>query len=443
MRYRAIEGVLRYIRKIAPAPEEAALGDGALLERFVARRDEAAFETLLQRHGPMVLGVCRRMLDDPHAVDDAFQVTFLVFLQKAHSLRRQNLLGNWLYGVAYRTSLKARSLAARRRPREQPLQDASAPEAGDDLAWRDLRTVLDEEINRLPLRYRQPILLCYLEGKTVTEAARQLGWPAGSVAGRLARAKERLRQRFIKRGITLGAGLLGHALPDKLSAGASADLMARTVQQATLFLEASAVNSGTLSPSALALMEGVTQAMFMHKVKITVVCLAAGAILSGGALSFAQRAGKEAQVKQVKQAEAARPDEQPPEEYKLVVLGREKAIALLQTSGLSDRMKALLTEKYEAAEIETTERWKRLIGGHETLDIMLSAAHRLLEAERELSGKKADQLVSLENHLRRMQVLEKIFRLRFDGGSAALQDLSQARFCRVQAEILLERAKGP
>ncbi|HEV3118254.1 MAG TPA: sigma-70 family RNA polymerase sigma factor, partial [Gemmataceae bacterium] len=335
MRYRAIEGVLRYIRKIAPAPAEAALGDGALLERFVARRDEAAFETLLQRHGPMVLGVCRRMLDDPHAVDDAFQVTFLVFLQKAHSLRRQNLLGNWLYGVAYRTSLKARSLAARRRPREQPLQDASAPETGDEVAWRDLRPVLDEEINRLPLRYRQPILLCYLEGKTVTEAARQLGWPAGSVAGRLARAKERLRERFIKRGITLGAGVLGNALPDKLPACTSADLMARTAQQAMLFLEVSAVNSGTLSPSALALMEGVTQAMFMHKVKITVVCLAAGAILSGGALSFAQRGGKEAPVKQ---AEAARPVEPPPEEDrdKPVVLGRDKAIALLQTSGLSD-----------------------------------------------------------------------------------------------------------
>jgi len=442
MRYRAIEGVLRYIRKIAPAPEEAALGDGALLERFVARRDEAAFEALLQRHGPMVLGVCRRMLDDPYAVDDAFQVTFLVFLQKAHSLRRQNLLGNWLYGVAYRTSLKARSLAARRRLREQPLPDASAPETGDEVAWRDLRPVLDEEISRLPLRYRQPILLCYLEGKTVTEAARQLGWPAGSVAGRLARAKERLRERFIKRGITLGAGLLGDALPDKLSACTSADLMARTAQQAMLFLEASAVNSGTLSPSALALMEGVTQAMFMHKVKIAVVCLVAGVILSGGALSFAQRAGKEAPVKQ---GEAARPAEPPPDDDrdKLVILGRDKAIALLQTSGLSDRMKALLTERFEAAETETILRWQRFIRGNETLDSLLGASLRLLEAERELSARKTDQLVSLNNHLRLVQNVERITQLKFDAGAAAPQDLNQARFYRVQAEILLERAKGP
>jgi hypothetical protein len=219
--------------------------------------------------------------------------------------------------------------------------------------------------------------------------------------------------------------------------------MARTAQQAMLFLEASAVNSGTLSPSALALMEGVTQAMFMHKVKITVVCLAAGAILSGGALSFAQRAGKEAQVKQVKQAEAALPAEPPPEEYKLVVLGRDKAIALLQTSGLSDRMKALLTERYEAAETEITERWKRYISGKESLDILLGASLRLLEAERELSAKTTDQLVSLNNHLRLVQDVEKITRLKVDNGVATLQELNQSKFYRAQAEILLERAKSP
>jgi len=187
-------------------------------------------------------------------------------------------------------------------------------------------------------------------------------------------------------------------------------------------------------------MEGVTQAMFMHKVKITVVCLAAGAILSGGALSFAQRAGKEAQVKQ---AEAALPAEPPPEENKLVVLGRDKAIALLRTSGLSDRMKALLTERYEAAEIEATERWNRYVAGKETLDILFGASLRLLEAERELSARKADQLVSLNNHLRMVQNVEKLTRLKFDADTAALQDLNQAKFYRVQAEILLERAKGP
>src|ERR1700687_4379193 len=129
MSRRALDSVLQLLRDLVPSREGALLGDAALLESYVNKRDEAAFETLLQRHGPMVLGVCKRMLGDAHAVEDAFQVTFLVLLQKARSLRRQDLLGNWLYGVAYRTSLKARGMAARRRPREQSLDTAPEPAA--------------------------------------------------------------------------------------------------------------------------------------------------------------------------------------------------------------------------------------------------------------------------------------------------------------------------
>src|SRR5207253_2496128 len=162
-----LDSVLRLLRSIVPARDQAALGDAALVARFVGDRDESAFETLLRRHGPMVLSVCRRMLRDEHAVEDAFQVTFLVLLQKAGSLRRGDLLGNWLYGVAHRTALKARSAAARRSVRERCLDDALEPTATVDGIPPDVRPVIDDEIRRLPPLYREPVVLCYLEGKTI------------------------------------------------------------------------------------------------------------------------------------------------------------------------------------------------------------------------------------------------------------------------------------
>src|SRR5262249_31616689 len=146
-----------------------------------------------------------------HDAEDAFQATFLILVRKAGSLGRPELLGNWLYGVAYRTAARARAEATRRRFREVPLIDRDLPakESTPDGVWRDLRPVLDEEINRLPDKYRAPFVLCYLEGKTNEEAARQLGCPLGTVLSRLARARERLRLRLTSRGLTLSVGLLG------------------------------------------------------------------------------------------------------------------------------------------------------------------------------------------------------------------------------------------
>src|SRR5262249_17501866 len=148
--------------------------------------DEAAFTALVNRHGPMVLGVCRRVLRPAHDADDAFQATLLVLLRKARPLRRPELLGNWLYGVAHRTALKARTLAAKRRARERPVVDHLAGAPSPTAAWGDVRPVLDEEVSRLPAKYRAPVVLCYLEGKTNEEAARLLGCPTGTVFSRLA-----------------------------------------------------------------------------------------------------------------------------------------------------------------------------------------------------------------------------------------------------------------
>src|SRR5262249_48128930 len=155
---------------------------------------------LVRRHGPLVLGVCRRVLRDRHAAEDAFQATFLILLRRARSLDRRGSVASWLYTVAYHVALRARADAARRPPPARPVPQP--PEAG----WADLQPVLDEELGRLPDSYRAVVVLCYLEGKTNVEAARLLGWPVGTVKGRLARARDLLRARLTRRGITLSAG---------------------------------------------------------------------------------------------------------------------------------------------------------------------------------------------------------------------------------------------
>ncbi len=208
----------RHLGRIFGGGSAVGLTDGELLERFAHRRDEsaaAAFEIILARHGAMVLAVCRQVLGDEHAAEDAFQATFLVLVRRAGTLRVRapGSIGPWLHGVAYRIAIKARQGAARGRARERR---AARPEVGEISAaieQAELQALLHEEIDRLPAKYRAPIVLCYFEGRTHDEAAAALRWPVGTVRGRLARARERLRARLIRRGVTpggwAGASLLG------------------------------------------------------------------------------------------------------------------------------------------------------------------------------------------------------------------------------------------
>jgi RNA polymerase sigma factor (sigma-70 family) len=182
------------------------LSDAQLLDRFLAAEtaSEAAFEVLLGRHGPMVLGVCRRILGDDHAADDAFQATFLVLMRRAEVIRRRESLGPWLHGVARRMALRAKADGRLRREREAraAIDPATAVARSYDL---ELDRILHAEIDHLPEKYRAPIVLCYLQGRTIAEAASQLGWPDGTVAGRLARARARLRDRLASRDLVAPA----------------------------------------------------------------------------------------------------------------------------------------------------------------------------------------------------------------------------------------------
>src|SRR5262249_11352360 len=212
MATRQMSEVIRHLRSAVLLRDGAGLTDGQLLEGFLSHRDEAALAALVLRPAPMVWGVCRRVLRNEADAEDAFQATFLFLVRKAASIASRELLSNWLYGVAYRTALKARATAARRGARERQVPEMPEPEVAPRGLPHDLQSLLDQELSRLPDKYRVAIVLCDLEGKTRPEAARELGCPEGTVAGRLARARGMLAKRLARHGTVLSGGSLAAAL---------------------------------------------------------------------------------------------------------------------------------------------------------------------------------------------------------------------------------------
>ena len=208
--------VFQHLRGLLGAPGGTGVTDSELLERFASHRDEAAFKELLRRHGAMVLSVCRSLLRHTQDAEDAFQATFLVLVRRAGSLKNSACLGNWLYGVARRTAWSARRSSARRQARERRLAMMPTNESGEAATTPELQAVLCEEVERLPDKYRAPLVLCYFHGKTNEEAARRLGCPKGTVLSRLARARDKLRRRLVKRGVTLSAAGLTIVLTNQV-----------------------------------------------------------------------------------------------------------------------------------------------------------------------------------------------------------------------------------
>jgi RNA polymerase sigma factor (sigma-70 family) len=280
-----LQTVLRHIRQLANRPGGGTT-DADLLERFVAGHDEAAFELLMWRHGPMVLGVCRRVLRHEQDAEDAFQATFLMLVRKAATVSKRQSLGSWLYKVAFRVALAAKDRSG------LPLLNGHAdhvpaPDAASDLVWRDFRPVLDEEIDRLPEKYRAPFVLCYLEGKTNEEAAQQLGCPRGTVQSRLARARERIRSRLTRRGIALSTGLLTVALSEKAAPATVSLALVHATIKAAAPVAAGTLTSVAASAEVAALVQGVSRAMFWTKVKMTIVLVAMLGLAGSGAVLLA------------------------------------------------------------------------------------------------------------------------------------------------------------
>jgi RNA polymerase sigma factor (sigma-70 family) len=268
--------IVGQLRQSVLQHHHADLTDGQLLERFLHRSDEAAFATLVRRHGPMVLGVCKRLLRSVHDAEDAFQATFLVLFRKADSLLSRTTVGNWLYGVAYHTALKARVAIRKRQDKESQAFTRFAPSEESC----PVMAMVDRVLHHLPDKYREPLVLCALEGKSRKEAAQQLGIPEGTLSSRLAAARRILAKRLAAQGVTLSSGTLVAFLCDRaVLAQVSNPLLVSTLNAVTSVAAGKAA-TGAMSAQAVAWTQGVLHAMLMKKLKISTVTLLVAALLA-------------------------------------------------------------------------------------------------------------------------------------------------------------------
>jgi RNA polymerase sigma factor (sigma-70 family) len=277
--------LLRYIRLISLPKESGEAADATLLERFISARDERAFAALVERHAALVLQVCQRILGNVPDAEDAFQAVFLVLARKAATVRPREALPAWLHGVARRLALKTRCARVRSFREATPLSEAPIDPHADpltDLSARELLGIIDAEIERLPRGQRLPVILCCLEGRSLEEAARELGWTRGSVKGRLERARSRLHARLLRRGLTLSAALATIELSrNSATSAARSDLIITALRGALAVGEAAGTPSG-----AAALAAQMLRSMSLNRLKIRLAALLAIGLLTGGAVWY-------------------------------------------------------------------------------------------------------------------------------------------------------------
>jgi RNA polymerase sigma factor (sigma-70 family) len=441
-----LRSVVRHLRRLAGAGEDPPSSDAELVSRYAGRRDEAAFAEIVQRHGPLVWALCRSGLPAADA-DDAFQATFLVLARRTSRIRKPGSLACWLSGVARRVVRHAKARSARRRAAELPA-DVPAAESPDDLERQEWRAVLAEELDRLPEKYRLPLILCYYQGLTNEEAAVRLGWRHGTVCGRLSRAREMLRTRLTRRGVALTAGALATGV-----GAPPAELLAAT-------LRTGAAAGAGLKPSVTQLVEGVMYGLWLSKVKVWAGGALTVAVLGGGTAGWAlvpavaqsDNPANDA-VKIVENPApvrgGGRAQGPPPADLGRIRAPREVDDAVRAGQALSrptagdDRYRALLKERHQAAMLEVEARLILFQAGSAggTIDVFLSAVDRARESERVLSDQPADQVRAHERALTLTRFIENGNQSRFNAGQIAIQDLSQSRYARIDAEIKWMDAK--
>ena len=280
--------VMQQLRRVMLLRDGAGLTDGQLLTDYLSRRDEAAFTALVRRHGPMVWGVCRRLLNH-HDAEDAFQATFLVLVRKAASIMPRERVANWLYGVAHQTALQASRTAARRRAREKQVTAMPEPAVTDQDLWRDLQPLLDREVSRLPDAYREVVVLCDLEGKTRKEASQQLGLPEGTVGSRLARARTLLAKRLARNGLAVGGGALAAVLSQKAASECVPTSVVSSTTKAITLVAAGREPGAAISVQVAALIDGVLKTMLLSKLKAAVALVLVLGFVATGATALTYR----------------------------------------------------------------------------------------------------------------------------------------------------------
>jgi RNA polymerase sigma factor (sigma-70 family) len=428
--------VMRYLRRLAGAPPGGDSSDEELLRRFVFEHDEAAFTAVVEKHGPMVFGVCRRVLRNRQDAEDAFQATFLVLARKAGSLARPGLLAAWLYGVAYRTALRARATAVQRQLHEKQVMAIQASKSIQASGTEDLKEIVDEEVNRLPAKYRSPVILCHLCCRTNEEAARELGCACGTIFSRLSRAREMLRSRLTRRGITLSAAGLATALAETASKAVVPPLLIHeTVRSALILAAGKGLAGGVISSSVFTLTKGVQQAMFMNTLKIVLALGLTATVVLGAGVGLLALSHNPTKDEKAPSKQATASNENTDDNTKQLEENKKIHDAHLN-------MIRLMKDRVEAAKVEVDIRTQQYKQGRGTLDFLFGASKRLLKKKWEEKDKNADQLAALQAHLDRMKKILDINQQRFEDGKESMENVVEAKYYRLEAEIWLERAKA-
>ncbi|SIO08819.1 RNA polymerase sigma factor, sigma-70 family [Singulisphaera sp. GP187] len=428
--------VLHQLGRLFGRGTVAGLSEWQLLSRYLNDRDEVAFEAIVARHGPMVLGVCRRLLVDPNDVDDAFQATFLVLVRRANSLGERDAIGHWLYGVAHRVALRARSEAAQRRWREPSM--ATPPVAPEtDVTTFELGPLLDEELGRLPTKYRAPIVLCHLEGFTHEEAANQLQWPLGTVKGRLVRARELLKVRLIRRGLSLALALTATTLSRKSLAVVPETLRATTVATA-MKVAAGPITAGMVSASVAALLEGVLTTMFWTKLRTTTAALLILGFLAGSVGVVAQPSNEERPAEPVigETLKIRGQDDQAAEKAASSPAGHE--VKAVERPNLDpERHSQAKSQSQLANQIFQEELRGKDDPAGAKLTSLIHWSKAILNDSNQTAAQRAE---ALSDHLGRMRTLREIV-IRLEPSAAKNNLLLQVEYYQQEANQMLARAK--
>jgi RNA polymerase sigma factor (sigma-70 family) len=433
----------------------AELSDRELLALFGRQGQSAAFEELVRWHGGLVFGVCRRVVGNHHDAEDAFQATFCVLARKAKAgqIARPDALPNWLYGVAYNVARKAKAKGVQRRAKESEKERRAVAQreerSASEAAAREWREVLDEELNRLPSRYRALVIQCDLEGKTMQEAAELHGCPVGTVKGQLSRARELLRQRLVRRGLTAAGSALSGWLAEEAAAAAPPALVAATVRGVAAW--AAGGGAEAFSGSVVALTEEMMRSLLMNKIKIVAALVTAAALVLGSAGGYFAWAGKPGPPTAAQQGAAPAPgDDKPgpgeaaapraddePKEFEVALVKRKP----LAADPKDDELRKLLKERFNAALGEVQAAHERVLAGQIGAEGLFDATSRLKHAGLEVFDEPKKQIALLEQFVELAKEVERIIDLREQAGRATVEEVQRVRYFRIDAEIALLRLK--
>ncbi len=441
MQTAGFRNVLDCLRTTISLPEALNLSDGQLLERFVTARDEVAFEALLRRHGPMVLGVCRRLLSNPCDAEDAFQATFLVLARKAASILPREKVGNFLYGVAFRAAQKLRAASARRRERERQVRTLPEPATLADGLWHDLVPLLDQELSRLPEKYRLPLVLCDLEGRTRTEAAQQLRWPEGTVAGRLARARALLASRLARHGLPVSAGVLTALLAENTASACVPVALVAATGKAALAFVSSSVFATCVSAKVAILTTEILQIMLRSKLKVVMAGVLLAAVTMGFAGVTLHRAWA---VRPAEPGEVTTADDLPMYEKEKPGWkpGPKADNTVKLDPATKDKIHSLQLERRDALKKAVECRLNEYEAGRGTLESLLNGSKLLLKAELDLANTKEQRIAAHAALLELATKVLKISKERYEAGRVTEADHQQVRAARLEAEIGWLKAGG-